>query len=491
MGEYKEKEENKGSKHEEIFYPREEGRSKDRSEIDFEPLEEPTVIKVELGDTFQPKEEKVDNPLLFEANFIPRDEPNTNDTPRKKIDQQTKRNKLEVTKSNRKIKSHPLSQFINDLREKLIQLVPKNDLLYRKKLTDIKLSYFLGQNENHIYQIKKNINRNPKFQLELDLLREYKKSLTSKFKDKCNEVINIIENYENKNNLKESREYIYNFHPKIRLDYFKEINTKEKAYWLGFIYADGGLSYQTKNRNFIRFHFGLDIKDKDSRDMVYRLANTLGIEGKFVKPDSRGITLRIMITNNTLARHLNDQGVIIGKKKSKNIVLPNLGSRPLNLTFLLGYYDGDGTEGSTVISSGSKKFLEQIKKKYAIDYDLRYKKSESVINGKIVKGEGWDLALGANLFNEMMRNYEFSMSRKRKIFETPEEKSERMRQLCIDRAKLKINDDLLEDLKKLVWEVPLYKVAEKYKISISRISEICKKYKIDKPPIGYWKTKHQ
>ncbi len=386
---------------------------------------------------------------------------------------------------------YPTIKFIEDLRKEVQKIIPKKELLYGRRLSEINLSIHLGQKENHIYQIKKNCKRNPKFLLDLNLLREYKHFLTSKFYVKSNKAKILIKRYENLNNLKKEYKQIYNYHPNIKLDYFKDIDIKPKAYWLGFIYADGGLSYQTEDRKFIRFYFGLDIKDKDSRDMVYLLASTLGIEEKYVKPDSRGNMLRFMITNNTIAMHLNNHGVIIGKKKSKNIEFPELGSRELNLAFLLGYYDGDGTEGATVVSSGSKKFLEQIKEKYVIDYDLRYRKSESIINGRKVKGEGWDLALGANLFNEMIRNYQFSMARKRKIFETPEEKSERMRQTCVNRAKLKITDDLLEDLKKLVWEMPLYKVAEKYKISNSRITEVCKKYKIAKPPIGYWKKKHK
>ena len=31
------------------------------------------------------------------------------------------------------------------------------------------------------------------------------------------------------------------YHPFLKEDYFKVINTKEKAYWLGFIYADGAI----------------------------------------------------------------------------------------------------------------------------------------------------------------------------------------------------------------------------------------------------------
>jgi hypothetical protein len=295
-----------------------------------------------------------------------------------------------------------------------------------------------------------------------------------------------------KNNIEAHKErlfHIYNYHPKIRLDYFKKIDTREKAYWLGYIYADGGLSYKTSKKQYIRFFFGQSVIDEDKKVMVFKLADTLGVERKYVQPDSRGNILQITITNNTLALNLKKYGVIIGKRKSKNIELPELGCRELNLAFLLGYYDGDGTEGSTVITSGSKKFLEQIKEKYDIKQEMRPKKSCSVLNGRELKGEAWDLALGAVLLNETMRNYPYSMARKRKIFETAEEKSERMRQACINRAKLKITDDFLENLKKMVWEIPLYKIAEKYNIAASRISEICQQYQIDKPPIGYWRKK--
>ncbi|MFW9876772.1 MAG: hypothetical protein ACFFG0_27065, partial [Candidatus Thorarchaeota archaeon] len=382
--------------------------------------------------------------------------------------------------------SYSILEFIVDLRKAIQDILPKNELLYGKRLTYRKLSKYLGQKENHLYFIIKNVKRNPKFQLNLTLLGEYKKKLISRFGSNCKEALALIEKYKHLNRLRQQFAHIYNYHPNIKLDYFRNIDTLEKAYWLGFIYADGCLSYSEKI--YIRFVFELDIKDKDSRDKVYLLAKILGIEPKYVKPSSRGNTLRIVIKNNILAGYLKNQGVIIGKRKSKNIELPDLGSRALNLAFLLGYYDGDGTAGSTVIYSGSKKFLEQIKTKYKINYDLKYKRSESIINGKEVKGEAWSLALGAKLFNEMMRNYQFSMPRKRKIFETQEEKSERMRQTCIARAKLKITDDFLDKLKKLVWEMPLYKIASKFNISNSRISDICKQYKIDKPPIGYWKS---
>ncbi len=455
-----------------------------------------TGKKIEIDSEFIPLDEEKDDEELIAFDFIPNDPENSiNDDieidfkPRDENVLEIKEKHLRRKKIDDKGAKYPILLLINDLREELLVFLPKKVLSYEEKLTDTKLSYYLGQSKNHITYVKKNYNRNSRFQLSSDLISEYKDSLLSKFGDKCKNAISLIDSYEKRNNLKKENLHIHNYHPNIKLDYFKDITTKEMAYWLGFIYADGGLSYKTFKKKFIRFYFGLDIKDKDSRDAVLRLANILGIEEKYVKPSSRRNMLEFVITNNKISTHLNNQGVIIGKEKSKNIELPDLGSRQLNLAFLLGYYDGDGTEGSTVITSGSIKFIEQIKKKYKMNYEKRHKKSESIINGRKVKGEGWDLALGAKLFNEMMRNYQGSMPRKRKIFETPEEKSERMRQTCINRAKLKITDEFLVDLKKLVWEIPLYKIAEKYDISNSRISEVCKRYEINKPPFGYWKKR--
>ena len=47
--------------------------------------------------------------------------------------------------------------------------------------------------------------------------------------------------------------------------------------------------------------------------------------------------------------------------KTFRIELPNLGGRELDLAFLLGFFDGDGKQGLTVLRSGNARFLEQIK----------------------------------------------------------------------------------------------------------------------------------
>lgn len=46
-----------------------------------------------------------------------------------------------------------------------------------------------------------------------------------------------------------------------------------------------------------------------------------------------------------------------------------------------------------------------------------------------------------------------------------------------------------EELKKLLWEIPTQRLAEKYGVSDVAISKWAKSYGIDKPPRGYWAKK--
>jgi len=106
-------------------------------------------------------------------------------------------------------------------------------------------------------------------------------------------------------------------------------------------------------------------------------------------------------------------------RKSKIIELPELDNRQLYLAFLLGYFDGDGTIGTSKITTGSLKFLEQIKQLFNIP-------------NKIHKRKGaFDLYLGANLFDEMLDNYQNSLPRKRIRLESTAEHKERFKKIQI------------------------------------------------------------
>jgi hypothetical protein len=101
-------------------------------------------------------------------------------------------------------------------------------------------------------------------------------------------------------------------------------------------------------------------------------------------------------------------------RKSKIISYPRISNRELELAFLLGYYDGDGRQHSTRISSGSIRFLQQIKSRFNLPYTIRLEATKGELaDGRKIRGTKCYMCLGPGLFNEMMQNYPHSMPRKR------------------------------------------------------------------------------
>jgi len=339
-------------------------------------------------------------------------------------------------------------------------------------ITDKKLSKVLSQNEKLITYIKKNTNRNPRFQISLQEISECKSNLRKTLKEKSFNAIKLIEKYKRLNNVKKSPLKIYDFHPNLTLHYFKNINSKEKAYWLGFIFADGGIGFKRGGKGNkainLRFRFGLNANDINSVNSVNCLAKTLGIEPKYVNIKTNGL-YGFEITSDTLVNHLIKQGLLIGKKKTYNIELPILSSRELLLAFLLGYFDGDGKKGSTRITSNSFKFLNQIKIKFNLPYTLYHEPGRKV----------WSLHLGAKLFNQMLANHKESMPQKRVRFVTPKELKEK-------NTKIMITTEILEEIQSLSLRLPIKEFCIYYGISSSRLEQICRENNIIIPPRGYW-----
>ncbi len=339
-------------------------------------------------------------------------------------------------------------------------------------ISDKKLSKYLSQNEKLITYIKKNNKRNSRFQISLQELSKYKANLKTRLKEKSLSAIKIIEKYKRLNILKKRPDKIFNFHPNFKLYYFKNINTKEKAYWLGFIFADGSIGYKRGGRGKksinLRFRFGLDVKDIESVNTVDCFAKTLRIEPKYINIKSNGL-YGFEITCDILVNHLIDHGLLIGKKKTYNIELPILNSRELLLAFLLGFFDGDGKRGSSRITSSSIKFLNQIKSKFNLPYTIYHEPEKTA----------WSLHLGAELFNQMLDNYKKSMPKKRVRLVTPKELKGR-------NTKIIITIDIIEEIQKLVSIVPIKELCAYYGISSSRLGQICRENNIIIPPRGYW-----
>lgn len=141
--------------------------------------------------------------------------------------------------------------------------------------------------------------------------------------------------------------------------YFKNIDTEEKAYWLGFIYADGYLTRQGKNGTKM---LGIALAQKDLlhlEKIKTALNATYPINSYFTKKQSFKEDLeycRILITNNILCDHLIDKGVVF---KKSNVLLPPP-SKHINdkniLHFIRGYLDGNGSINYYINKHGHKCF---------------------------------------------------------------------------------------------------------------------------------------
>lgn len=147
--------------------------------------------------------------------------------------------------------------------------------------------------------------------------------------------------------------------------FFNKIDSEEKAYWLGFMYADGYVSTTS------RYIAELALAEFDKthlekfRDIICP-NKQLNLKQKIYK-GRMYFSYRLSILNKTIVSSLIDNGCI--PNKSFIITFP-YGKVPLTLYnhFIRGYFDGDGTVGlynnesriQIKISSGSIEFLNSL-----------------------------------------------------------------------------------------------------------------------------------
>lgn len=118
----------------------------------------------------------------------------------------------------------------------------------------------------------------------------------------------------------------------INNNYFNKINSVDRAYFLGFLYADGNLR---KNRPTIQF--GLWDKDKYILEIFKEYLET---NYKLYKDKN---SFRLIITDDTMYNDLIKLGCM--PKKSKILKFPTYDQVPKKYMshFIRGYFDGDGS----------------------------------------------------------------------------------------------------------------------------------------------------
>lgn len=200
---------------------------------------------------------------------------------------------------------------------------------------------------------------------------------------------------------------------------FDYIDTEEKAYWLGFIFADGYISstpLKEDKKSVYSFELSLQLSDMHHLEKFKDFVNY----EKEVKTDK--YRCRIMFANKHFWTTLNSYGCT--PKKSLTLMFPDVSIfKDINLIrhFIRGYFDGDGCLSRHISSKtvtpavsilGTRNFLENI---------MNYSNTlGNFTHDKRHSEETWTLTYrkeaGVNFINYLYSNCNIYLDRKYKLF---------------------------------------------------------------------------
>lgn len=124
------------------------------------------------------------------------------------------------------------------------------------------------------------------------------------------------------------------FSPQLNENYFKEIDTEDKAYFLGLIISDGCI-HNTKNKQQL---LSITLQEKD-KYILEKFLKYIG-SNKQVTSDGRGC-YGVQILSNIMVNDLKQYGLC--ENKSLQTIFPNNIPQPLYKHLIRGLIDGDGS----------------------------------------------------------------------------------------------------------------------------------------------------
>lgn len=144
-------------------------------------------------------------------------------------------------------------------------------------------------------------------------------------------------------------------------NFFENIDTPEKAYWLGIMYSDG---YVSESRRGL----GLGMIDKEH---VEKFKKALGAAEhkitEYLPVNSKNYCYEFTLCDSKIYKDLLKLNVV-PKKSSQQIHLPDLKDEELMRHFIRGYFDGDGSFCFSIKNNdfkvsfvGNKTFLTDLK----------------------------------------------------------------------------------------------------------------------------------
>lgn len=199
---------------------------------------------------------------------------------------------------------------------------------------------------------------------ELEIVDFYKRKpitireTSEKFKYSIPTIIKVLNKFKVKRYSK-----IQLFSPELKENYFEDINTEYKAYFLGLIITDGCLLKKEKGQNLVN----LTLQEKDKYIIEALLKDICS--NKIPTPDGRGC-YSVNIISNKMVSDLEKYG--LKENKSLSTIFPTNIPNNLYSHLIRGIFDGDGSFSFYVrkdrkshtkairLCQGNKKFLEDI-----------------------------------------------------------------------------------------------------------------------------------
>ena len=213
--------------------------------------------------------------------------------------------------------------------------------------------------------------------------------------------------YVRKINPNKLRKYNYNYCEKL----FEKIDTEEKAYWLGFLYADG---YISASKNVI----SLSLK-KDDIDHLKKFRSFLKLENKPFQEKKKKMNNKIYVSysfsfnSEKIKKDLEKLGCI--NNKTFLLKFPNKKqvSKKFISHFIRGYIDGDGCITNSQTSKirleilGTKEFLTEYQKWTKNNFNKLCQFSKSDIYRSIYSGKN-----AIKILNSVYNNATIYLERK-------------------------------------------------------------------------------
>lgn len=140
--------------------------------------------------------------------------------------------------------------------------------------------------------------------------------------------------------------------------FFEKIDTEEKAYFLGFLYADGYLNYKHKI-------LGISLQERD-KDILEKLRIIIGSSKPLVFREwiSKHPTWQNSYVLEVYGIKICEDVIKLGCVPKKSLILqfPTENQVPNHLLrhFVRGYFDGDGSIGNTTHIVSSMMFLNSL-----------------------------------------------------------------------------------------------------------------------------------